>query len=781
MRCCLAILKDSFREALASRVLLVTLAGIVAVLVVLSPFGLETSVSTELRHSELTRPERLLKRLTEGVGEQGTPAAHIWSLLSDEQRDQVNDLQNPDQYQSRRRHRGPPPHKRRLINLLNELLEHPEFYDSDSWANSVLSDEVKQLIHQGSLTDTEQKQRNLLLLAVAFPSAIDIIDSTAISLTYGTAVVQGPIPLTPTQFEFVAEQVLIAVVGVFLGFIGVFGCLLVTAGLIPRTFEPEEIALLLSKPVSRSLLFVLRFLGGCVFTLVYSTLLVVGIWMLLGLRMDLWRHELLCCIPVYVFLFMIYYAVSAVAGAVWRNSIVALSLVVVFWLVLTVVGVTREALKQHLFDQRGIREIVQAGSHLITIDGEQKTWLWDNGMSAWQEVFQEPSGGLGALTQMFLGTGAQLSPVYDVAGDRILALQQTPSRFGGTGASQLVSASRDGGWERVELARVPDFVPAVLMTSEGRIILPAREAIYEFSGRSEESRQRSEFLSKISGGLLGRTSDGFKEIHPADLPDLGETFAAALDPLSDDLLLYGSGQLHRLSTSDEGRYTLTQSRTFETDSGGVLATTGDFVLLAFSDGRILVVDRESLETVDEMQLEDGIGPQQCAASGDGAGLALLTHEGTLVLFDVNSRQLRMWSHPDVPACSSVAWSSDHNLMVADGRLRVQEYDVQQPDMDPVHEWSEPETWVYQLYDYMINPAWTVLPKPSQLDQFVEYVMTRDESSTGNERPRPQSPFNDGDRLERVASFDPVPVLRDNAIFVTLLLAFGCLYISRRDF
>ncbi len=781
MRSCLAILKDSFREALASRVLLITLAGIVMVLLILSPFGLETSVSTELRHSELTRPERLLTRLAEGANEQGTLRSHLWSLLNEVQQSRINTLQDPTQDRRSRHRRAPNPQKRRLVNLLNELLEHPGFYDSDSWAGTPLSDETEQLIRQTALTDTEQKRRNLLLLAATFPSAINIVDSTAISLTYGTVVVQGPIPLTPTQFKSVFEQVLITVVGVFLGFVGVFGSLLVTAGLIPRTFESGEIALLLSKPIRRSLLFLVRFFGGCVFTLLYSTLLVVGIWVLLGLRMEFWQHELLWCIPIYVFLFMIYYAVSAVAGAIWCNPIVSLSLVVFFWLILTVVGVTREALKENLIDQRGIRGIVHTGSDLFTIDGEQKTWLWEEGTSTWREVFQDPPGGMGALVQLFLRMGARLDPVYDADNDRILALQQTRSRFGGAGASELVSGSRVDGWERVTLARVPEFAPTILLTSKGRIILPAQRAIYEFIGQSGESQQRSGFLGRISGGLLGRTKNGFAEIQPADLPDLGETFAAAVDPLSDDVWLYGAGQLHRLASSEGGRYSLIQSRDFETESSGVIAATGDFAILALHDGKVQVLEKGSLKTVRELQLEGGVRPRLCTASGNGANLAVLTDEDTLVLFDIKSQLLQAWSHPDSQACSAVAWSPENNLMIANGRLTVQEYAADQSDGTPLRKWSESETWMYRFYDYVIIPAWTVLPKPSQLDDFVPYVMTRDKAAAENGRSGPGGSFRHNDQPQRTTSFDPIPTLRDNVIFIFLTLAFGCAYISRRDF
>lgn len=779
MRPYLAVLKDSFREAMASRVLLVTLIGIVAVLCLLAPFGLDTSAATELRRSELRRPERLLKQLSDNAEQTGTPEAHLWGLLSEEQLEQIESLQDPEQNSRPRRRPGPSPQKRRLVNLLNDLLQKSDFYSVDVWENVDLSEEGRELTERDDLTEDEAARRNLLLLSSLFSSAIEIADSTAISLTYGTAVVQGPIPLTPDQFELLFEQILIAVVGVFLGFFGVFGCLLVTAGLIPRTFEAGEIALLLSKPVSRSLLFVVKFFGGCFFTLLYASVLVVGIWVLLGIRMDFWRPELLWCIPVYVFLFMIYYAVSAVAGAIWRNSIVALSLVVVFWLLVTVVGATREGLNQHLMVQRGIKDIVQADAEMLTVDGEQKTWLWDASTETWREVFRQESGGLGALARLIFGSSVRFAPVYDAAGQRILALQQTQSRFGGPGASKLVVGFADDDWERTELAQVPEFVPTLLMSREGRLILPARRAIYEYVDQSEEARQRAEFLGRLSGGLLGRTQNGFEQLQPDDWPDVGDDFTAALNQMTDDLWVFGEGQLHQLQFGDDGKYVLQQSRDFETRDTGVMAVAGDYGVLALSSGTIQVLQTSSLETVQELQLDDDVSFRMCAAATDGSRLAALTEDDRLLLFDADTGVLQEWFSPDGSACSAAAFTDDHRLLTANGRLSVSEYDVHPGETTAVASWSESETWVYQLFDYVIVPAWTLLPKPAELDQLVAWVMTR-EDVEGRDR-RGFRGFEDLDDEAFRNSFDPIPVLRDNALFVLVLLGFGCFYISRRDF
>ncbi|HIE97576.1 MAG: ABC transporter permease subunit [Fuerstiella sp.] len=779
MRAYLAILKDSFREAIASRVLLIALAGIVIILLLLAPFGLGTDKSTELRRSELRQPERLLTKLVNGADEKKTPQAHLWTLLNDAQQEKVKNLLNPkpDEQPRRRGGSGGSRLTRQVVDQINELLQHEDFYDAESWQDIQLADEANELLQQSGLGESDLQRRNLLLLAAAFTREIDVTESNAISLGYANATVIGPIPLTPSQFEPIFEQIVLAVVGVFLGFFGVFGSLLVTAGVIPRTFEPGEISLLLSKPVRRSWLFVTKFLGGCIFTSLYATVLVTGIWLLLGFRMGTWQHQLLWCIPVYVFLFMVYYSISAVAGAVWRNTIVALVLVLLFWTGLQVVGVTENALKQRLVKERGIKEIAIVGTGMLTVDGEQNTHVWDADSSSWEKVFEESSDNMSGFARRFLASTTRFAPVYDSASERILALQLAQSRFGGFGAPQLVAGYADDDWERVPLGRLPEVVTTILIGHDGRVILPSSRRIYRYIGQTDQEQRRDDFLGSITGGLLSGAGKAFQEVQPKDMPDLGENFAAAINTSSNGLLLFGEGQLHRLTAEEDGMYTLSQSRDFDTDSTAVLAVAGRRAVLALASGKILVLDAGTLETLHEQQLSNGVLPRICTAAADGSSLAILTHAENVLLFDGKSGQPLAWQPPENESCSAVAYSPDGDLLVSDGRLAVRRYDVATGQR--LDEWSEPTTWVYQFYDYVVCPLWTILPKPSQLDQFVSYIMSGEKSVMANDVP-PWMANRDNLQQER-NTFEPIPVLRDNLLFLIVMLSLGCLHVSRRDY
>jgi hypothetical protein len=779
MRAYLAILKDSFREAVASRVLLIALAGIVIILLLLSPFGLSTDKATELRRSEMRQPERFLTKLVNGADEEKTPSAHLWTLLNDTQQERVKNLLNPKPDNQPRRRGGPGgnPQRRQLVDQLNELLQAEDFHDADSWRNVTLSDENKELLQQPELSGPELQRRNLLLLTAAFSREIDVTESNAISLDYANATLIGPIPLTPSQFEPIFDQIVVRVVGVFLGFFGVFGSLLVTAGVIPRTFEPGEIALLLSKPVHRSYLFVTKFLGGCIFTTLYSSVLVTGIWLLLGIRMGSWQHQLLWCIPVYVFLFMVYYSVSAVAGAVWRNSIVSLVLVVLFWTALQVVGVTETALQDRLINDRGIKEIAIVDSGLLTVDGEQNTRVWNAASSGWDEVFEEPPDSMSGFARRFLASRARFAPVYDSTSNRIFALQLTESRFGGFGKPQLIAGYATDDWERVPLGRLPEVVTTILIGNDGRVILPSSGRIYRYVGQTEQEQRRADFLGNITGGLLSGAGKAFKEIQPGNMPDLGENFAAAINPFDNELLLFGKGQLHRLKPTDDGTYSLSQSRDFGTDDSAVVDVAGQHAVLALASGTIHVLNSETLETVHQQQLAEGVLPRVCTGAPDGSSLAVLTHAETILLFDGNSGQPIAWQPPENGSCSAVAYSSNGQLLVSDGRLAVRKYDVTTGQR--MKEWSEPTTWVYDLYDYVVRPLWTVLPKPSELGEFVSYIMSGEKSVLASGVPPWMA--NRGNLQQQRDTFDPIPVVRDNVIFLMVMLCLGCIHVARKEY
>jgi ABC-type transport system involved in multi-copper enzyme maturation permease subunit len=129
------------------------------------------------------------------------------------------------------------------------------------------------------------------------------------------------------------------------GLIGTYGAgiamllaSVVTAFFIPNMLHKGTIDLLLAKPVRRSTLLVYKFLGGLIFMFVNTVVVVVGIWLVLGLRSGLWAPGFLLSIFILTFEFAIFYSVSALFGVLTRSPIVSILMAGLTWVVLFLVG-----------------------------------------------------------------------------------------------------------------------------------------------------------------------------------------------------------------------------------------------------------------------------------------------------------------------------------------------------------------------------------------------------------------------------------------------------------
>ncbi len=113
----------------------------------------------------------------------------------------------------------------------------------------------------------------------------------------------------------------------------------VTAGFIPNMLRKGAIDLLLTKPVSRPLILFYKYLGGLLFVLLITAVTVGGVWVAVGLRTGIWAVGILWSIGGITFYFAILYACSTLVGVLTRNAIVSIVLTIVFWFLVWLVGV----------------------------------------------------------------------------------------------------------------------------------------------------------------------------------------------------------------------------------------------------------------------------------------------------------------------------------------------------------------------------------------------------------------------------------------------------------
>src|SRR5262249_36904922 len=169
MRAYLAILKDSFREALASRVLWILLGLTTLLLAVAAPIGLSEKPSTLLRQNSLLNPSGLVSKIeTQGRADTPSPGKQIWGRWSDDFKKRLSNREGEESGNSSFKLAAD------VLDALNRLLTDRTFYDPAAWRGIDLNQETKSLAERSAdrLTDDEVKHRNRLLLEAAYPSEI---------------------------------------------------------------------------------------------------------------------------------------------------------------------------------------------------------------------------------------------------------------------------------------------------------------------------------------------------------------------------------------------------------------------------------------------------------------------------------------------------------------------------------------------------------------------------------------------------------------------------------
>jgi ABC-type transport system involved in multi-copper enzyme maturation permease subunit len=108
---------------------------------------------------------------------------------------------------------------------------------------------------------------------------------------------------------------------------------IITAFFIPNMLRKGTVDLLVVKPISRPALLLYKYVGGLTFIFLNTVVIVAGIWLALGLRTHMWGTGFLLSIFVLTFQFALYYAVSTLFAVLSRSPIVAILMTCLFWFV----------------------------------------------------------------------------------------------------------------------------------------------------------------------------------------------------------------------------------------------------------------------------------------------------------------------------------------------------------------------------------------------------------------------------------------------------------------
>ena len=316
MRAYLAIITDSLREATTSRVCWILLGLITSLLLAIAPLGFHQKLTSGISKADIIDWNLLVVRIgRDAKGGAPSPGRRVWKLLDKQARNTISEFLHIAENRP-----GMALNERGIDSLFypafRDVVTRRDLYDEAAWKDISKGSELRALVRQSveELSDIEVGRRNRLLFEAAFPQVVRRSPATSIQLNFLGWPMTDPLPIRKDQLADQIAVGLSVLMRVFVGFVAVFLGILVTSTIIPQTFHSGSISLLLSKPISRSLLFLTKFIGGCTFIVLSTSYLIGGLWLLAGWRFGVWNHRLLLCAPIFLFLFMIYYSVSALAG-----------------------------------------------------------------------------------------------------------------------------------------------------------------------------------------------------------------------------------------------------------------------------------------------------------------------------------------------------------------------------------------------------------------------------------------------------------------------------------
>jgi len=740
MRQYLAIIKDSFRAAMASRVLYVLLALITLLLVALAPFHFVETLDWKLVYQQHVKDTAALVEqiLEEKDNDRRPEIGRIWELLPASLKKDLEATGSKGAAGSSgisntsakrlKSNRAFFTHQK-LIEQLNELIKDPEFYRPEDWKRMRLSGETKALkekLEQG-YSSRHARRLNRLLIGRAFRSSISRGQATSMSARYGPwAFEMLDVPTSQAQFGAQVISVIPGILDKFVLSIGLAVALLFTASIIPETFEPGSLNLLLSKPISRSGLFLSKFVGGCVFIALCATYLFLGIWLWLGLAMGVWENAILYCIVLYVIVFGIYYSVSAFVGLTTRSTILS-------W------------------------------------DGENHPWHSlmpniDNQAKSTLTTFS-----YGANFDQSPDIVLPYGPVINPADGQVIT--GNTSIFNPTSFSrQPMLLARSVGERLEKIGKFPTGMTDLLQGKTIAVALTSDGKIYRFQDPVTADDRATD-----AGKERLRRKRYYVEVSPDEKVAIEARGLAAINAQSDDIAIYRQGKLHVLKFNGQ-KYTNQIDNDLELgvdkSMSCLIEFQGNKIVLAFGNGDVILIDSTTLKETARFRPASNYAIDAIAATADGQQFFLVTGNQRLWMLDAETHKVSSVSvagQGEISAVSVDKKSDGFELTVADRTNRLTRYRL--PSLETIDTKTPPENIIEKIYRLVVRPLYWLWPKPGEFYKVVTYL-----SSTGN------SDTNRAVDLRQQPKYqNPFSPLTSGLAFMAVMLLISCVYFTRKDY
>jgi len=801
----LAIVRDSFHAALSSRILWVAFVAIWLLLAGLALVGYREDFTANFLSRDLENGTRLKAMLAEGLvlpDAQQSPLGRISRALPEELRRSLRRVGQGDDVRIR---------YSALADGLNELLDDDQWYDEEIWRGTVRLRELRELdaMDVESLSDSLRRRRARLRIEAALPGVVRTRSARSIVLTYAGFDFPANFQVDQPQFVTLVNQwVVPTIINWLLGFVLVFLGILVTASIIPDMLQPGSLHLLLSKPVSRTMLFLSKFLGGCAFVLLCVIQLVMGLYLIAGLRLDLWNLRILWCIPVSVFLFSVFYSVSALAGLKWRSPILSIGITCMFGALCLIVGMVGGFFDALVTGPDRIAGIASADGTLVASTRGGGLLRFDAGEHRWIEVVgSDPMKGDRILAPIRLDE------------KHIATAHVRGGRFNpyGSGSLDLLVMSAANDWQPEPSVRLPTGTThllaherkkvfalttgALMATGHQGVLAAADLSEDEISNegnvaaspatQSADTSRLAAWISRLTG-MQGGATEGFYAVLPQQVT-LTPPRGLVIDRQGTRLIALTQGRLLRLKPkqvkpkqvkpkeaanepTDESPWEIVTTKVLQGEPlpGATLAVSGDVVLVSRPDEPVLFFTADDLELIGSLDPPGSLTVVASLGVGSNGRFAVVTSDGKARLIDTSL----------VP--SFVAqWGK--TLPV--GAVEILHFDERDQQLLVVHhvdqiDWFEfpavvatrqlrPSLSRWRLVDrYVVTPLRTITPQTGELGDTIAAMISGKSSVTLAHGSSEDTETRRYEIVRPVASC---------AGFILVMLTIGCLYFARSDY
>lgn len=365
----LAILKDSYREALSTWVIPVMLVlSAILMLFVASisfrPITLKDALDQQFNTFNwafgLNPNLKGTKFAVENYS--GTNEVEPWK--SDYQFDVVLNVPKPDVMKQLRENPGFPASRRRMENFLKQSL--PQI--AELKVTEVKAEEVPAPANGAAPkpTDGEAKpatpeepkpqevRYRVTTTGTTVPDRMAWLHEATVLFAFDL-----PFPTTLRQGVYTLEKRLVNDVGAW---VLILVSVIITAGFVPNFLTKGTLDLYITKPIGRVELLIYKYAGGLIFVTFLTGFTVAGVWAVIGLRTGLWTTNFLLLIPVMTFYFAVLYSVSVLAAVLTRSTLVAILATMVMWGLFVLVGWGNDKLNQALRAEQELREKIEQAS-----------------------------------------------------------------------------------------------------------------------------------------------------------------------------------------------------------------------------------------------------------------------------------------------------------------------------------------------------------------------------------------------------------------------------------